>query len=390
MADVTVYPATLRWAVGASEADPAAVASKRGLEDLPKWLSSTEPLRLSFSKLSNLGKALHMPFGSLVRSVIPEESEDELIQYRTIRNQAVTPSRNLQDTIRLMRNRQDWARDELSALGLGENTLVGSVASSASAHELGQAIREQLQLDDAWPLHKTAQERFRYVRQRASENGILVMVDSKVGTSRRRLDVQEFRAFVLLDKMAPLIFINRNDSFSAMLFSLLHEIGHVLLGSSEIFNDVDYATSRSDTERLINQAVMQAVVNDSDFRNCWQRNTRGATDVRLVAAGCAKRYGLSALALTIHAKQLGLAADEDVRLVAEESRKHAEAERETNANDGGNQNNTNAFHLDDGFVRLVKNSIDQSSLSYSDGFSLLGVKSIQAYDGLLHAKRMDI
>lgn len=49
MAEITVYPATLRWAVKTSNADPAAVAAKRGLADFPEWLSSSEPLRLSFS-----------------------------------------------------------------------------------------------------------------------------------------------------------------------------------------------------------------------------------------------------------------------------------------------------------------------------------------------------
>ena len=65
MAEITVYPATLRWAVKTSNADPAAVAAKRGLADFPEWLSSSEPLRLSFSKLSDIGKALQMPLAVL-------------------------------------------------------------------------------------------------------------------------------------------------------------------------------------------------------------------------------------------------------------------------------------------------------------------------------------
>lgn len=384
MAEITVYPATLRWAVETSNADPTAVAAKRGLADFPAWLNSSEPLRLSFSKLSDIGKALQMPFGSLVRSSVPEQHKDELVQYRTVKNHGVEPSRDLQDIIRLMRNRQDWAKDELSARGLDENRLVGSVASSVSAEELGKAIREKLQLDDAWYARKTVEERFRYIRQHASENGLIVMVDSKVGTSHRRLNVQEFRAFVLLDQTAPLIFINRNDSYSAMLFSLLHEIGHVLLGSNEIFND-DYAMSGTRIERLINRAVIQSVVDNQDFCSYWKESKRRNNDVLMIASECAKHYGLSALALTIHANYLGLAADEDVRTVYEKTREHLGKMHSSDAK-GGNQNNTNAFHLDSGFVELVKSSIDRGSLSYSDGFSLLGVKSIQAYDGLLQVK----
>lgn len=36
MAEITVYPATLRWAVKTSNADPAAVAARRGLADFPE------------------------------------------------------------------------------------------------------------------------------------------------------------------------------------------------------------------------------------------------------------------------------------------------------------------------------------------------------------------
>ena len=230
------------------------------------------------------------------------------------------------------------------------------------------------------------EERFRYIRQRASENGLIVMVDSKVGTSHRRLNVQEFRAFVLLDQTAPLIFINRNDYYSAMLFSLLHEIGHVLLGSNELFND-DFAMSGTRIERLINRAVIQAVVDNQDFCSYWKESKRRNNDILMIANECAKHYGLSALALTIHANYLGLAADEDVRTVSEKTREHLSKTHSSDAK-GGNQNNTNAFHLDSGFVGLVKSSIDRGSLSYSDGFSLLGVKSIQAYDGLLQVKGM--
>lgn len=46
-------------------------------------------------------------FGALVRSVVPEAREDELIRYRTINNQGVEASRNLRDTIVTMRNRQN-------------------------------------------------------------------------------------------------------------------------------------------------------------------------------------------------------------------------------------------------------------------------------------------
>lgn len=63
---------------------PVAVAHRDGLAELPRWLNADAPLDLSFTKLSTIGSALQMPFGALVRSVVPEAREDELIRYRTI------------------------------------------------------------------------------------------------------------------------------------------------------------------------------------------------------------------------------------------------------------------------------------------------------------------
>lgn len=387
MASITVHPATLRWAVSRSGADPMAVAHKEGLSEFPQWLNATTPLSLSFTKLSAIGTALQIPFGALVRSVVPESHEDELVRYRTIDNQAVETSRNLADTIANMRNRQDWARDEMIAQGFGENLLVGSVPSHATSTELATGIRQGLSLEAGWCRHKSNDERFRSLRDKASDAGLMVMVDSRVGTSNaRRLDVREFRAFVLLDEVAPLIFINRNDSYAAMLFSLLHEIGHVLLGSNEVYNDPSFGGG-SDIERTINQAVVLTVVDDeAEFRAYWKKLTADGIRVQDVADACAKRYGLSALALTIHAHRLELTSDEDVHIVRTASEHHV---ADTRTSSGGNQNQTNASHLDTRFVRMIRDSVDRGSLPYSDGLSLLGIKSMHAYDGLLKVKGLE-
>lgn len=386
MASITVHPATLRWAVNQSGVDPLAVAHKEGLADFPRWLNESDPVQLSFTKLSAIGSALHIPFGALVRSVVPESHDESLIRYRTINNRDVAPSRNLTDTIAIMRNRQDWARDEMIAQGFDENLLVGSVALPTSASNLALRIREGLTLDPGWSLHKTNDQRFRFLRDKASDAGMMVMVDSKVGTANsRRLDVSEFRAFVLLDKVAPLIFINRNDSYTAMLFSLLHEIGHVLLGSNEVYNDNGFS-GENDTEQLINQAIVLTVVEDDEqFRTYWGVQHRKTGRIVDTADACSNRYGLSALALAIHARRLGLISDADVQSVRAISQNRVTTKQTTS---GGNQNLVNAFHLDTRFVRMISNGVKQGNLSYSDGLSLLGIKSLHAYDGLLEAKKL--
>jgi len=386
VATLTVQPQVLQWAVHNSDADASAVAAtNHDLAQLPKWLDSDEPLRLSFTKVSKLSKALHVPFGSLVRSFPTPQEEEPLLQYRTINNNAAAMSNNLRDVIRAMRSRQDWVRDEMTSAGFEKNAIVGMAKNCRDSESLAASIRHVLSLDDRHILKKQDSDRFRYVRKQTSDAGLMVMVDSMVGTSRRRLDINEFRAFVLLDDMAPLIFINRNDSYKGMMFSLLHEVGHVLLGTSEIYNDPMFEADRVDTERLINRAVVQTLVKDDDFKHVWLDHI-GSGPIA-AADECAHLYGLSALTMTIHAHEMKLATNQDVETVKSHTQQMLQVKENTEKKrGGGNQNANIAFHLDDHYVWMINESIQHGSLPYTDGFDLLGIRSLRAYDGLLREK----
>ncbi len=389
MATLTVQPQVLQWAVRSSDADAGALATTiSDLAQLPDWLNSDEPLQLSFTKVSKLSRALHVPFGSLVRSMPTPQEEEPLLRYRTVNNGTVKMSNNLIDVIRIMRSRQDWVRDEMTSVGFEKNAIVGMAKNCRNSESLAASIRHVLSLNDRHILKKQDGERFRYVRKQASDAGLMVMVDSMVGTSHRRLDINEFRAFVLLDDMAPLIFINRNDSYRGMMFSLLHEVGHVLLGTSELYNDTMLEDNRTANERLINRAVVQALVKDDAFKQIWL----DYIDSGPIAAAneCAHLYGLSALTMAIHARELNLATRQDVEAVKSYTQQMLQAREGTDKKRrGGNQNANTAFHLDDRYVWMVSQSIKHGSLPYTDGLDLLGIRSLRAYDGLLREKGLN-
>ena len=87
---------------------------------------------------------------------------------------------------------------------------------------------------------------------------------------RRRLDPEEFRAFALIDEYAPLVFINRADEpASARLFSLVHELAHILLGEDELYNDKSVSVAVTPVERLCNAAATALLMPDEDFSMAW-------------------------------------------------------------------------------------------------------------------------
>ena len=82
------------------------------------------------------------------------------------------------------------------------------------------------------------------------DDGILVSRNSVVGNSTaRRLDVGEFRGFTIEDDGYVLVFVNTADAKTAQLFSLAHELGHVILGRTGISDHSEHV----DIERWCNK-----------------------------------------------------------------------------------------------------------------------------------------
>ena len=91
---------------------------------------------------------------------------------------------------------------------------------------------------------------FSFLIEAIEEAGILVMANGVVGNNTSRsLDPDEFRGFVLVDKIAPLVFINSSDWKAAQMFTLAHELAHIFIGSSAAFDLKELLPSNDPTEK---------------------------------------------------------------------------------------------------------------------------------------------
>jgi Zn-dependent peptidase ImmA (M78 family) len=108
---------------------------------------------------------------------------------------------------------------------------------------------------------RTWEEALRQFIVQTDESGVLVMVNSIVGSNNhRKLDVSEFRGFALADDLAPLIFINGADTKSGQMFTLAHELAHIWLGVSGI-SDIEPVNSPLNTvEDWCNRVAAEVLV----------------------------------------------------------------------------------------------------------------------------------
>ena len=82
------------------------------------------------------------------------------------------------------------------------------------------------------------------------------MMNGIVGKNTHRvLDVNEFRAFAMVNEWAPLIFINGADSAGGKLFSLFHEVVHLWIGENDLYNDRRYSINGTKPVEVMCNAV---------------------------------------------------------------------------------------------------------------------------------------
>lgn len=118
--------------------------------------------------------------------------------------------------------------------------------------------------------------------------------------THRKLDVGEFRGFAISDLYAPVVFINSADAPSARLFTLLHELAHIWLGSSGISN---VAPGNSRREETICNAVAGEFLAPTDlFASLWSGSDQNLSER---VSDLAHRFHVSRLVVVRRALDLG-------------------------------------------------------------------------------------
>lgn len=300
-AHALINPAMLRWVRGRVGLDmnEAALAAGVKPEQFLQW--ETGDAQPTFRQAQHVASALHAPFGYLF---LPEAPADELAlpDLRTIGGAPVSrPSVNLTETIQHAMQRQAWFAEYLQEQGAEPLPFVGKFNTNSSVERMAQDIRDVLGVNVEQG-QRNWETYYRELIQASERAGVLVMRSGIVGNNtHRKLDVGEFRGFAISHPLAPVVFINSSDAPSARLFTLLHELAHIWLGSSGISNAVSGNTRRE--EVVCNSVAGEFLAPSVIFGELWAAATQ---DLAARVAELAQRFHVSRLVVIRRALDMGL------------------------------------------------------------------------------------
>lgn len=337
-------------------------------DQINAWLSGKK--KPTFSQIEKISRKTHIPFGYFFLKVPPKD-HCEIVEYRTIDSKgSVHPSRDLIDTVDAMSNAQEWMSEYNKASEIEPYDFVGRFADSYDAAAIAEDIRSTLNLAVTWfeSSHSSA-DSFRTAKQAASDAGILVMMNGIVGNNTKRvLRIEEFRAFTLIDRYAPLIFINARDTDNGKVFSLFHELAHVWIGRNSFYNEPSGSTEKvSRLEQVCNAVAAELIVPNELFIQKWQDLTGDDHEKihNLARHFKCSRYVVCRRALDNHFIDHTVYA----ALIAEFNR---QLPNNSSKGSGGDYYKTLRSRWDRHFILALNESARSGNTQYSDVYQLTG------------------
>ncbi len=360
--ELNIQPTMLTWAI-----DRAGYQLDDFAQKFPKindWLKGEK--KPTVKQLEDFSHRVHMPFGYLF---LPEPPvEKSLIPFfRTGKTAATKVSLNVQETVRLLKHRQDWLSEYLKENEEEPLPFVGKFGLKNSPEEIAADIRDALKLSPDWASHFPNWGLAKAnLAHRVEDLGIVISFNSVVENNNyRKIDPKEVRGFVLVDAYAPFLFVNAADSKAAQMFTIAHELAHVWTGQSAGFDSRMMLPADDPMEQLCDRTAAELLVPSYDFRIFWQETPQ--------ISDAARHFKVSEIVAARRALDLGL-IDKNYFFGFYNNFMNRHFEQKSNAAGGGDFYLTQKVRLGLPFLARLNQALKSGNILHREVYQLTGLK----------------
>lgn len=328
--------------------------------------------------LVKLGK---IPFGYLFLQTPPEPKLGQIPDFRQTIN-ATPLTRDFYDTFYDIEYKQSWYKEYLSDVGNDiDLEFVGKFKNynNPSYAEVAYDIRDKIQFEIVKELpNLNSQSYFNRLSELIEQVGILVFKNGIVGNNTHRpLNVNEFRGFAIADKIAPIIFVNGNDSFSAQIFTLCHELAHIWMGQSGVSN---WSCER-DIESFCNKVAAEILMPNIEFNKQWNYDKQ-LSDIDKIEK-LSNHFKISKYAVAVKALILNLITKDVLEII-----KNHFINRVKKDSSGGNFYNNIPLRNSNKLTNIIVSYAITQKLPLREAGNLLNIKADTVIDFYKHTRKL--
>ncbi len=381
---VGINPKLLKWARETSgySIEKVASALKKEPKSIRDWEEGTElPTYMQLEKLAY--QLYKRPMALFFFPEPPDETQPSK-SFRTLPRNEIDKLNS--DTLIALRKARAMQM-ALYELTDGHNATPKLIfrdlkfSLSDNIRQNASSVREYLQipLNDqlAWKDARQALNKWRT----ATENvGIFVF--------KRSLKQKEISGFCLMDEQFPIIYLNNSSTQTRQIFSLFHELAHILLGENGVTkNDVNYVESLTGQYKTIetfcNAFAAEFLVPSEDFSRFQKCDFYNDSEVEELA----DKYKVSREVILRKALEAQLVDQNYYELKAREWA--SQANQKSKASGGGDYYRTQAAYLGEKFINLAFGQYYQRHITREQLADYLNVKAknLEHLDPLDHFRK---
>ncbi len=328
------------------------------------WL--TEDKKPSVKQLEKFSRKIHVPFGYLLLEEPPNE-ELNFPFFRTGKEATYRVSLNVYDIVQQVQKRHDWLSEYLRDEDYEPLDFVGKFNLTTSPNEIVRDIRNTLGLQLNWASYHNNWERaLDFLTIQIEKVGIITNFSGIVGNNTRRtINVNECRGFVLVDEYAPFMFVNSADAKAAQIFTIIHELAHIWIGQSAGFDIQRLLPADDPVELFCDSVAAEFLVPQDYLLSIWKEEKDFQKLNRI--------FKVSPIVVARRALDLNLISKNEF-FVFYNNYINQINKLKLNRGSGGNFNATAKKRVSLRFASFVNNAVKEQKILYRDAYKLTGLK----------------
>jgi Zn-dependent peptidase ImmA (M78 family)/DNA-binding XRE family transcriptional regulator len=368
-----IEPSVLRWARESAGYTTRGAADAIGVDRWYLEMVETGNEWLSLDEAEKAAEVFGRPLAALFVPTPPEEEPQE-VQFRRLPGTPEPPwGPEVQLTARRVTERQQIALEIYEAL---EDTPPWPKAAqrflNVPRDSLPNVARDALGVSredqqENWPKDDFAP--FRAWRASVEKLGILVMQEGPV-------PVEKMRGFASIEPAAvPAILINNKDDPRARAFTVLHELGHVILAARG-------EQVGQQTERWCESFAGRVLMPGPWLRDEWDASLADNSLGRV--RDIARAFRVTPRAAAVRASHVGVLPRKEAGVLIGHMQSRWQEREEEEQQTGGNYHFNQINKFGPGYLRLIFAALDNQAVTLPTTSALLEGVKVKRFERLRH------